>query len=76
MKPKIMKPKIVSTVDGFELVLDGGITSWCYNVHGEGQETRIKFKKSNGDNPLRIKDIAKLDLGDLDKPLGINYTKT
>jgi len=68
------KPQIIEHEDGFDIVLDGHVTAWHSEVMAVGEGiTHIKFRKANGKNPLRIKDITGVDIGQLDAPLGIDY---
>ena len=68
------KPQIIEHEDGFDIVLDSNVTAWHSEVVAVGKDmTHIKFRKANGKNPLRIKDITGVDIGQLDAPLGINY---
>lgn len=67
-------PKVITTEDGLDIIVSE--PAWYCKVISEGEHgeyTRIVFRKSNGNNPLRIKDITGIDFGDLDQPLGIDY---
>ena len=69
------KPTIIEYEDGLDIIVDGDITSWHSEVTAQGEATYIKFRKSKGKSPLSIGDITGVNFGDLDKPLGIDYTK-
>ena len=70
---KAMDPEVITTPDGLDIIIDSD--SWRTETFTEGDKTHIKFRKSNGKNPLRIKDITGIDFGALDQPLGIDYKK-
>lgn len=69
-----MNPEIITCDDGLDIVIENDY--WHTETFTKDNKTVIKFRKSNGKNPLSIKDITGIDFGQFDKPLGIDYSKS
>jgi hypothetical protein len=74
--------QVQESEDGLDIITDD--ESWFTNTnkpvmieaHAENDgKIHIKYRKSNGKNPLRIKDITGVDLGEVDQTLlEMNFT--